>query len=152
MTTLHDTDFYSWTLEQARHLRRVADQRLNAPPELDWLELAQEVEDLGRSLERELYSRFSILLVHLLKWCHQPSFRGTSWELTIAHQRLELGRLLARNPGLKAKVEAEFQDAYRSARLLAARETGLALTAFPARCPFTREQALSDTFLPEAKS
>ena len=152
MTTLHDTDFYSWTLEQARHLRRVADRRLNAPPELDWLELAQEVEDLGHALERELYSRFSVLLAHLLKWRHQPSFRGTSRELTIAHQRLELGRLLARNPGLKAKVEAEFQDAYRSARLLAARETGLALTAFPARCPFTREQTLSDTFLPEAQS
>ena len=151
MTTLHDTDFYSWTLEQARYLRRVADQRLNAPPELDWLELAQEVEDLGRSLERELYSRFSVLLAHLLKWRHQPSFRGTSWELTIAHQRLELGRLLASNPGLKAKADAEFADAYRAARLLVARETGLALAAFPARCPFTREQALSDTFLPEAK-
>ena len=152
MSTLYDSDFYSWTLEQAHILRRAADQRINAVPELDWLELAQEVEDLGRSLERELYSRFSVLLVHLLKWRHQPSLRGVSWELSIAHQRLELIRLLAKNPGLKPKVEPEYEDAYRSARLQAARETGLALSALPAKCPFTREQALDDAFLPEATS
>jgi len=77
------TGSYSITLS-------TTDQRLNAMPNLDWLELAKEVEDLGRSLERELYSRFAILMAHLLKWRHQPSFRGTSWELTLAHQRLEL--------------------------------------------------------------
>ena len=150
MSTLYDHDFYSWTLEQAQALRRVADQRINAMPELDWLELAQEVEDLGRSLERELYSRFSVLLVHLLKWRHQPSLRGMSWELTIAHQRLELSRLLAKNPGLKTKVAAEYADAYQSARLQAAKETGLALASLPSVCPFTREQALDEGFLPEA--
>ena len=150
MSTLYDHDFYSWTLEQAQALRRVADQRINAVPELDWLELAQEVEDLGRSLERELYSRFSVLLVHLLKWWRQPSLRGMSWELTIAHQRLELSRLLAKNPGLKPKVATGCADAYQSARLQAAKETGLALASLPSVCPFTPERALDEGFLPEA--
>jgi hypothetical protein len=152
MSTLHDRDFYSWTVEQAQALRRAADQRINAVPELDWAELAQEVEDLGRSLERELYSRLSMLLLHLLKWRHQPSMRGRSWELTIAHQRLELNRLLAKNPGLKPKVAAEFADAYEPARLQAAKETGLALSSLPSACPFTRDQVLDDGFLPEATS
>jgi Domain of unknown function DUF29 len=149
MSTLYATDFYSWTREQAAMLRRAADQRLNAVPELDWHELAQEVEDLGRSLERELYSRFSVLLVHLLKWRYQPSLRGFSWELTIARQRFELSRLLAKNPGLKRKAASEFGDAYQAARLQAAKETGLALTSMPTDCPFEREQVLDEAFLPE---
>jgi hypothetical protein len=150
MSMLHDTDFYSWTLEQARVLRRAADQWVNAMPELDWLELALEVEDLGRSLGRELYSRFAVLLGHLLKWRHRPSLHGTSRELSIAHQRLELNRLLEKNPGLKPKAAVEYADAYRSARLQAAKETGLAIGSLPEVCPFTREQALHDAFLPEA--
>jgi hypothetical protein len=149
MSTLYATDFYSWTREQAAMLRRAADQRLNAVPELDWHELAQEVEDLGRSLERELYSRFSVLLVHLLKWRYQLSLRGFSWELTIARQRFELSRLLAKNPGLKRKTASEFGDAYQAARLQAAKETGLALTSMPTDCPFEREQVLDEAFLPE---
>jgi hypothetical protein len=151
MSTLYEADFYSWTQEQARSLRRVADRRVNSVPELDWRQLAEEVQDLGRSLERELYSRYGVLLLHLLKWRHQPSLRGASWELTITHQRFELALLLARNPGLKRKLAREFADAYQSARLLAAKETGLALAIFPAACPFSRNQAVDSGFWPEAE-
>lgn len=151
VSALYETDFYRWTQEQARHLRRAADLRVNAAPEIDWLELAEEVEDLGRSLERELYSRLSVLLAHLLKWQLQPSPCGNSWALTIAHQRLELARLLRKNPGLKAKVGGEFDDAYRAARLLAARETGFDMSVVPEHCPFTRSQALDESYLPEGE-
>jgi hypothetical protein len=151
VSALYETDFYRWTQEQARHLRRAADLRVNATTEIDWLELAEEIEDLGKSLERELYSRLSVLLAHLLKWQIQPSLRGNSWALTIAHQRFELGRLLRKNPGLKAKIAGEFGDAYRAARLLAARETGFDLELLPEHCPFTRAQVLDESFLPEGE-
>ena len=40
---LYDTDFYAWTQDQARKLREVRDNRLDAE------HLAEEVADLGKS-------------------------------------------------------------------------------------------------------
>lgn len=149
MSSLYETDFYSWAKEQAAGLRLLADRRPNTLPELDWQQLAQEVEGLGRSLERELYSRLTVLLLHLLKWHFQPSFQSKSWELTITNQRRELARLVAKNPGLKSKVAEEYKDAYAPARLQAASETGLALQSLPEVCPFSQAQALDENFWPD---
>lgn len=44
---------------------------------------------MGRSEKRELESRLTVLLVHLLKWRHQPIRGGGSWQLTIDEQRLQ---------------------------------------------------------------
>ncbi len=148
MSTLHETDFYSWTQAQAAGLRRLARMRLNTVPELDWQVLAEEVEGLGRSLERELYSRYVVLLSHLLKWRSQPGFRSRSWQLTITDQRRELARLLAKNPGLKSKVAAEFADAYEPARRRAMSETGLPDHAFPEACPYLVDQVGDGDFWP----
>lgn len=148
MATLYDTDFYSWTRTQAAGLRRLAEQRLNAAPDLDWLELADEVEQLSRSLERELYARYVVLLTHLLKWQFQPGFRCGSWQLTITGQRRELARLVAKNPGLKSKLAAEFADAYEPARLRAMSETGFAEDFFPSACPYPLDQAVEAAFWP----
>jgi hypothetical protein len=148
MSTLYETDFYSWTRTQAAGLRRLAERRLNAVPDLDWLELADEIEQLSRSLERELYSRYAVLLMHLLKWRFQPGHRCGSWQLTITDQRRELARLLAKNPGLKSKVAAEFADAYEPARLRAMSETGFGDDLFPPGCPWPLDQAVDAAFWP----
>ena len=136
MATLYDTDFYSWTRTQAAGLRRLAEQRLNAAPDLDWLELADEVEQLSRSLERELYARYVVLLTHLLKWQFQPGFRCGSWQLTITGQRRSC-KAVARNRG---------EDSWRpSSRMPTSRaragdeRNGFART-FPSAC-HTRPQA-----------
>lgn len=148
MSALYKEDFYSWSRAQAAGLRRLAELRLNDVPELDWLELAEEIEDLSRSLERELHSRYIVLLLHLLKWQFQPGFRCKSWQLSVTNQRRAINRLLERNPGLKSKAAEEFADAYEPARFKAASETGFALTTFPEACPFPREQANDETFWP----
>jgi hypothetical protein len=149
MSSLHEQDFYSWTQEQAAGLRRLAQLRRNDLPVLDWEQLAEEVEDLGKSLERELGSRFVVLLLHLLKWRYQPGFRSVSWQLSLTGQRRRLARLLRKNPGLKSKSAEEFAEAYESARLRAASETGLDVDNFPPSCPFTLEQAMDDGFWPD---
>ena len=61
----YEKDFYSWTQEQAELLKhgRFSD--------LDIANLIEEVESMGRSEKRELESRLTILLLHLLKWKYQ---------------------------------------------------------------------------------
>jgi hypothetical protein len=148
MTALRDTDFYAWSQEQAATLRRAAGYRLNDIPGLDWLNLAEEIESLGISLERELFSRYRILLMHLLKWRFEPARRGTSWERTIDNQRYEIARLLRKSPSLRRKRAAEFAEAYSPARKDAAFETGLPLDTFPAECPFTLDEVEDEAFWP----
>jgi hypothetical protein len=144
MATLYDDDFYSWTLSQADAVRR------RSANELDWERLAAELEALGASEERALYSRYLVLLTHLLKWAHQPERRGRSWRNTIATQRRQLQRHLGRNPGLKSKEEAEFMAAYEDARALASTQTDLDLDVFPEAPAFSIAEAKDEAFFPDA--
>ena len=36
---LYEHDFYSWTQQQSQALRRAADERVNAPADVDWANL-----------------------------------------------------------------------------------------------------------------
>lgn len=144
MGDLYETDTYSWAVQQAEALRR---RSHNA---LDWDNLAEEIESLGKSEARELENRLAVLLAHLLKWMHQPERRGASWEITIRLQRELLARHLEQNPGLKPNRAGIAVAAYRVARLQAALETELPVETFPKECPFTLEDALAHGFWPDA--
>ena len=56
---LYELDFYAWTLQQAELLRSQTQQ------DLDWVNLAEELEDMGKNLKRELESRLKVLFAHL---------------------------------------------------------------------------------------
>jgi transposase len=136
----YEEDFYTWSQEQAAALRRAAAVRVNLPDAIDFVNVAEEIESLGASQLRELYSRYRVLLLHLLKWQYQPERRSRSWQSTIATQRDELARLLEMSPGLKPKRKAELARAYKGARTAAAIETGLPVERFPELCPYTLEE------------
>jgi len=119
MSSAHyETDFYQWTQQQAALLRQ---GELSA---LDVENLAEEIDDMGASRERELENRLAVLLAHLLKWIVQPERRGNSWRLTILEQRRRLARLLEKNPSLRARLSTIVPDVYGDAILIAAREMG----------------------------
>jgi hypothetical protein len=141
---LYDQDFHAWANEQAGLLRA---GRLS---EADIEHIAEEIESMGKSEKRELVSRLTVLLVHLLKWQHQPVLRGTSWHLTLQEQRNRLEDHLADNPSLKSALADAIASAYRNAILGAARETGLEPGGFPAVCPWSFEHISDSTFFPEA--
>lgn len=147
--TRYEDDVYTWSLEQAAALRRAAARRVSLPEPLDFANIAEEIESLGASQLRELYSRYDVLLTHLLKWHHQPERRTPSWRTTIRTQRTELSRLLKLSPGLKSKRAAALAESYTAARENAADETGLPLTTFPERCPFTVEEVERSTWWPD---
>ena len=72
----YEQDFYAWTVEQGRLLRT---GELSA---IDAVNLAEEIESMGRRDRRELENRLTVLLTHLLKWQMQPDQRSRSWSAT----------------------------------------------------------------------
>jgi len=123
-------DFYTWLMEQARHVRA---GRWDA---VDRDNLAEEIESLGREQFNKLESALRVLLIHILKWDHQPRRRTKSWVITIKDQRIEFEQVLQDNPGLKSRLDEALTRAYRRARLQAAKETGLDEEVFPTTCPY----------------
>jgi hypothetical protein len=139
----YEDDFYAWTVEQAHLLRS------GEVSGIDAANIAEEIESMGRSDRRELRSRLVVLMMHLLKWQHQPAARSRSWSATIDEQRLQIEEVLAESPSLRPIAAAMLSPAYAIARARAVAETGLAETAFPEACPFTADEMLSRAFLPE---
>ncbi|MGL4497734.1 MAG: DUF29 domain-containing protein [Planktothrix sp.] len=140
-STTHEQDFYAWTQEQSQLLKT------GQLHQIDWQNIAEEIEDMGRSEKRQLDSRLELLIMHLLKWQFQPNLRSRSWQLTIKEQRLRLQKLLQKNPSLEPNLTEAIEDVYPLATLSAERETGLSL--FPETCPYTLTEILSLEFLPE---
>lgn len=140
--TLYDTDFYAWTQRQAALLRA------EEFSEVDWNNLIEEIETLGRSDKRELDSRLEVLLMHLLKWRYQTGKRGKSWRITIDEQRRRLEKLLKESPSLHAQLATFVAEAYPGAIRAATVETGLPADTFPLECPWTPAQVLDEDFWP----
>lgn len=141
--TAYEADYAGWVHEQAELLRS------GALSELDAANLAEELDDMGRSIRRELKNRLAVLIMHLLKWRYQPGFRSTSWSGTIREQRRQVVDLLDESPSLRPVVSRDLTGFYRLGRAKAEAETGLPEASFPPDCPFTPEQILSEDFLPE---
>jgi Domain of unknown function DUF29 len=141
--SLYERDYYTWALEQARalHKRQVE--------ELDWDNLAEEVEDLARRDARSLRSQLARLLAHLLKWQVQPTRRTNSWRASIQGARNEIRELLEESSGLKARLPELSEKAYGAAVTLAVEATNLDESRFPASSPWTFEQAMEEDFWPE---
>lgn len=142
VTKLYDEDFALWAEETSRLLRHGRFEELDAE------NLAEEVEDMARSQNRELFSRLTIILQHLLKWRYQPEKRSGSWNATLVTQRAELEQLFEQSPSMKRNLPGVMARAYRIAAAAGAAETGLPEETFPRDCPYSPEQILDETFLP----
>ena len=77
---LYESDFYGWTELQAKAL---ATRQVEA---LDWQNLREEIISLGKQEYRELVSRLTVLVGHLLKWEYQPDKRSRSWFLRLENR------------------------------------------------------------------
>jgi hypothetical protein len=142
MSTAYRTDVVAWAREQAALLRA---GNFSA---LDIEHIADEVEDVGKSEQRELANRMSVLLAHLLKWWFQPERRGGSWRRTMREQRRMILRRLEQTPSLRADLVSEIwmQDVWSDAVAKAVDETGIG--DFPEACPWSRDEILDAEFLP----
>ncbi len=144
MTTSYQADIIAWANEQAALIRA------GKFDQLDLENIAEEIEDVGKSEQREFESRMSILLAHLIKWQYQPDRRGKSWERTIKDQRVMIQRRLVNTPSLKPELDSPdfWLESWADATRLSESETGL-LNLFPDSCPWNAEQILNPEFWPD---
>src|SRR5262249_26302170 len=141
---LYEDDFYSWTQTTAALIR--AGKWHDLAPDA----VAEEVESLGRSEKRELEHRLEVLVMHLLKWRYQPTYRDQSHSCyaTILAKRSQPPLLLRDNPSLRSQVPPLLVDIYPAARRRAMGETRLDTGRFPVTCPWQADQVLNAEFWP----
>ena len=136
----YDRDFYTWSQEQGRLVRE------GRWSEVDRENVAEEIESLGREQFNKLESAIKVVLIHMLKWDHQPKKRSRSWALSIKAQRIAIRKVIAANPGLKPRIGQAVAGAYEEAYVDAANETGLRESTFPETCPYSFEDITSRVF------
>jgi hypothetical protein len=136
----HQNDFYLWTQRQSFLLKNKDYKHL------DWDNLAEEIEDMGRSELRQLESRLIVLVHHLLKYKYQRNKITRSWKLTIEEQRVRIETLLNENPSLRSKLTEVIEKIYRVAVIRAKKETDL--DDFPNICPFTTDEIMDEAYYP----
>lgn len=112
---LYDQDFHAWTQDQAARLRATRDAAQSGPAgrqdlpgllhSLDWDNLVEEVEALGRSERRELGSRISLIIEHLAKLEFSPAAEPRpGWIATIGRERAAIDAILTDSLSLRRDV------------------------------------------------
>jgi len=139
-TSLYETDFYRWTIEQAELLA------LGKLDGLDVVNLVEEIASLGKQQQQELRNRLGVLLGHILKWQYQPEKRSKSWRVTIRGQRREISFLLDKNPSLKSYLDEAIALGYIKGLDLVVEETPLDDQDLPPACPYTVKQIFDPSF------
>ena len=135
MNDLYDEDILIWSEQQAELLRR---RSANA---LDWDNLAEEIEDVGRSQLRAVESHLIQTLLHDLKVQAWPASRD------VPHWRAEArGHRDDARSGFTASMRQRIDVAalYRRAlRRMPETIDGLPPLPVPETCPVTLDELLS---------
>ena len=147
---LYNQDFLRWTEQQATALRRAAKDS-NLP--LDWENLAEEIESLGKSQRAALRSQLRRILRHQFKLEASAAIEPRrGWEESIRDARVEIEDILQDNPSLRREVDRLIAQQTPIAGNLAAAdlrghgESADAVQARLANGGFTADQVLGDWF------
>ncbi|MDJ0579167.1 DUF29 domain-containing protein [Crocosphaera sp.] len=139
-SNLYETDYLQWIESNLEKLRQKNYQ------EVDWENLLEEIEDMGKRERRALESNLIVLLLHLLKWQYQPEKRTGSWERSILEHRRRIKKALKESPSLKPYLSTIIDESYSEAIKQAKAETQLPLDTFPQQCPYPLISILDEQF------
>ena len=138
---LYDTDILVWSEQQADLLRRAArGERVNG---IDWPNLVEEIEDVGRSQLRAVRSNLRQALVHLLKLAGWPnSAAAPHWQAETLAFLGEAGD--DATPSIRNRLDLArlYADALRQVRV--DRIDGTPPAALPPACPLALDDLLTD--------
>ena len=140
--TLYDDDILLWSEHQADLLRRTAaGERVNSA-ELDWPNIAEEIEDAGSNRLHEVESLLVQALRHALKADAWPlSLDAPSWRAGAIDFRRQARRRFVPSMRQRIDIAALYADA-----LAALPETvdGQPPLPMPADCRFTLDELVVD--------
>lgn len=154
LKALYEEDTAAWSENQAAALRAAAKGGSNQ--ELDWENLAEEIESLRKQLKYALRSQILRIVPHLVKLQYSPAVdprRG--WRQTIRSARAEIDSILEDSPSLKKELPAIVARETRRGVEYAADDLmefdELSRAQFPSmrRLIYSPEEILGDWFPPE---
>jgi len=105
--SLYERDFVAWTADQAAALRA----RRHGADALDYDNLAQEIEDLGKSEMNACLSFIDLIVEHLLKIQFIGGRDVPHWKGEIRTNRRDLNRRLTRT--IRNRIEPELPPLFR---------------------------------------
>ena len=110
---LYDTDGWTWSVEQAEALRQ------RDFDTIDWDNVIEEIEDVGRSEKRAWVSNCARAVEHMLAIEHYGAADAAllrRWAGEVATFRTSMAIRIRRNPGLQGHYEEMFEDAWEQGR------------------------------------
>jgi hypothetical protein len=131
-STLYDRDLNLWLEDVITKLK--AGDLVN----LDVENLIEELAGLAGRDRREMESRLTRLIEHVLKRCYvnlPQCYRG--WELTIIEQRNEIKKIIKQSPSLKRHIISIFDELFNDALEIV--QTEYENATFPRTWQFTYE-------------
>jgi hypothetical protein len=137
----YDTDILLWSEQQAELLRRRAAGELVNDAELDWPNIAEEIEDVGSERLHRVESLLVQALRHMLKAEAWPLSRDApGWRADAIDFRQQARRRFVPSMRQKIDVASLYADAVRA---LPEMIDELAPLPVPAECPFTLDELLT---------
>ncbi len=142
---LYETDYLLWletTLEQIKQ------RKIN---QLDWDNIAEEIEGLKISLYHQVNSYLRPLLIHLLLykyWTTEREKSGSDWRDKIDDLRDELVNLLEYSETLYNYFVNRIDVIYPRARKSVILKAELSPDTFPEQCPLSASELLNSDFYP----
>ncbi len=136
----YETDYYQWTIEQAEALRKLVHthQGLKKLDELDWDNIIEEIEALGRSEYNAVVSLLIRQIEHRLKIDYVPledCYR--KWKGEVMVFKVNMMRKYA--PSMKPKLIKQFSGIYQDAVKIVEAEYDVNL---PQECPYELQDLL----------
>ncbi len=128
---LYETDFVEWTIKQAQALN---DHNINA---LDWYNLKEEIEDLGKEQINAVHSFLKQIIIHRLKLDYTNEILSRRhWIDEIDDFQDEIERRLTKTLLNKINLQPEYERAKR--KVLRLYNINL-----PDQCPYTLEDLMT---------
>jgi hypothetical protein len=139
---LYDVDDDEW-LEQTINLLKNHQFQ-----QLDLDNLIEELEDLGREKKNAVASLLDQIIRHLLLlqyWTTEAEYNAVHWQEEIYNFRTQLRRTITTNlrKYLKDELTSIYQDALGFVKIKTTN-----LVTFPTECPYSQEQLLDRSWLP----
>lgn len=141
----YDADFFTWTQDQAKALRALTPAQVGN--QVDLANIAEEIEDLGKTEVRVVESQLMRLFEHLLKLTYMPNSEARNHWLGEADS-FQGQAAIAFKPSMAQAVDLE--RAWKLGRRNAVaflKEQGVSADP-PKTCPFDLETLTSDEFEP----
>src|SRR4051794_15827631 len=143
MSELYDVDVYEWSQQQAALLRRRAAGKLGNEAELDWPNIAEEIESVGSEQLHAVEGFLVQALAHMLKAEAWPLSREVpGWQAEARGFRDDAASRFTR--AMREKID--LAKLYRRARRRVPETLdGQPPLPVPEACPVTLDELLSET-------